>query len=260
MNDHIRAQSTTVGVQQEYTPLLVTLPGATDPVDVYTDEGFRLLSEVWTKAGWQRKLSYELTWLGVPIIQIPEDILMMQELLHRIRPAIVVETGIAHGGSAIFYASMLELLRHGRVIAVDIEVRQYNRLAIRSHPLSDRITILEGSSTDSTTFAQVQEHCQGASPVIVALDSYHSREHVLREMELYSSLVTPGSYLVVFDTVMDLVSDAPNGDTSWVNDGAGTAVREFLAIHPEFEADSYYNRLNATYCKGGFLRRTRSLI
>jgi cephalosporin hydroxylase len=235
--------------------LLATLPGCAGPVDVYSDDGFRLLSQLWTKAGWQRKLSYELTWLGVPIIQIPEDILMMQELLYKVRPRVVVETGVAHGGSAIFYASMLELIGRGRVVGVDIEIRKYNRLAIQSHPMSDRITLVEGSSVEPAIVRQVQNAIAGDEPVLVTLDSSHTRDHVRRELELYSPFVAPGSYVVVFDTVMDLVSDTPSGQPDWRETGAGAAVREFLRDHPEFEVDPYYTRLGATYMEGGVLRR-----
>ena len=235
--------------------LLVALPGVANPVDVYTSEGFRELTRLWVKAGWQRKLSYELTWLGVPIIQLAEDILMMQELLYKIRPAVVVETGVAHGGSTILYASILEMLGRGRVIGIDVEIRKYNRLAIQAHPMSSRITLLEGSSTDESTFWHTQELIAGEEPVLVALDSNHSRDHVLRELELYSRLVSPGSYVVVFDTVMDLVADTPNGQSDWNLTGAGAGLRAFLEAHPEFQPDRYYNRLGATYCENGFLRR-----
>ena len=235
--------------------LTATLPGHAEPVDVYSDAGFRLLTQLWVKAGWQRKLSYDVTWLGVPIIQIPEDIVMMQELLYKVRPRVVVETGVAHGGSAILYASILRLLGQGRVIGVDVEIRKYNRLAIHSHPLSDSIELIEGSSIDPAVLGSVRALVRDEQPVLVALDSNHTREHVRQELEMYSTLVGPASYVVVFDTVMDLVADAPNGQPEWPRTGAGAAVREFLHDHPEFEVDPYYNRLGATYCEGGFLRR-----
>src|SRR5207253_10516402 len=140
---------------------------------------------------------YKPTLLGDPNIQLAEYILKMQELLNKIRPAIVIETGVAHGDSGIIYASILELLGRGHVIGVDVEIRKYNRLAIQAHPMSNRITLVEGSSINSATFAQVNELVAGAEPVVVTLDSNHSRDHVLRELELYGRLVSPGSYLVV---------------------------------------------------------------
>ena len=235
--------------------LLVSLPGRAEPVDVYGDEGFAALTDLWVKAGWQRRLSYEPTWLGVPIIQLPEDIVMMQELLYKVRPAVVVETGVAHGGSAILYASILRLLGRGEVIGVDVEIRKYNRLAIQSHPMSDRIGLIEGSSIDPAVVEQVRSRIDGRDPILVALDSNHTRAHVLAEMELYGPLVSPGSYMVIFDTVMDLVADAPSGKPEWGEEGAGAAVREFLRGPPEFEIDPYYNRLAASHCRDGFLRR-----
>ena len=122
----------------------VQLPDDEREVDIYSEEGFRIVSDLWTRSGWLRNISYEVTWLGIPIIQLPEDLVMLQELLHKVRPDVVVETGTAHGGMAVFYASVLELLRQLRVISVDVELRQYNRLAIQAHPLSHRIHLVEG--------------------------------------------------------------------------------------------------------------------
>lgn len=225
-------------------------------LDVYTPEGFLALAELWTRAGWQQKFSYEVTWLGIPIIQLPEDILMIQELIWKVRPDVVVESGVAHGGALILYASLLELLGRGRVIGVDIEIRKYNRLAIESHPMSKRITLIEGSSTDESTVAQVRTAIRPDDRVLVLLDSNHSRDHVRSELELYGPLVSPGSYIVVFDTVMTMVHDAPNGQPSWVTDNPQAAIEDFLQAHPEFTRDATYERLHVTYCRGGYLRRS----
>jgi len=223
--------------------------------DIYTEEGFKALAELWTRSGWERKLSYEVTWLGIPIIQLPEDILILQELVWKLAPDVVIESGVAHGGALILYASILEMLRRGRVIGVDVEIRKYNRLAIESHPLSDRITLIEGSSTDPEIVEQVRSLIAPGDRVMVLLDSDHSAAHVSRELELYAPLVSPGSYLVVFDSVMSLVSDAPRGRPDWASDNPITAVDAFLTGHPEFSADPAYERLAVTYCRGGFLRR-----
>ena len=233
----------------------VVIDGQTVEVDIYSEEGFAILSNLWTRSGWQRKMSYELTWFGIPIIQLPEDILMMHELIHKTRPDVIVETGTAHGGTAIFYASMLELLGRGEVISIDVEIRKYNRLAIQSHPMSKRITLIEGSSTADDTIEQVSQLVQPHSSVLVALDSNHTYAHVREELEKYAAFVTPGNYLVVFDGVMEMLTDAPNGSPEWVQDSAGVAVRDFLAEHPEFEVDPYYNRLEVTYCPAGFLKK-----
>ena len=225
-------------------------------IDIYSPEGFQVVANLWTRANWQRKLSYEVTWLGIPIIQLPEDILMVQELVWKNRPDVVVESGVAHGGALILYASLMELLGRGRVIGVDIEIRKYNRLAIESHPASKRVTLIEGSSTDQSTLEAVRARIQPNESVMVMLDSNHTRDHVRRELELYAPLVGPGGYIVVFDEVMPMVADAPNGKPTWDLDNPLEAVRGFLETHPDFEVDSSYERMATTYCHSGFLRRT----
>jgi cephalosporin hydroxylase len=224
-------------------------------VDAYSEEGAAILANLWTRAGWQQKISYEATWMGIPIIQLPEDILVLQELIWRTRPTVIVECGVAHGGALIFYASMLELLGCGRAIGVDIEIRPQNRLAIETHAMSGRVTLIEANSADAATGVQVGELVETSDQVMVMLDSKHTRAHVGAELELYSKFVTPGCYLVVFDGVMSLVHDAPNGQVTWSEDNPLTAVDEFLQHHPEFERDRSAERLGATYCTGGFLRR-----
>lgn len=224
-------------------------------VDIYTPEGFAVVADLFIRSGWQRKLSYEVTWLGIPIIQLPEDILMVQELIWKIRPDVIIESGVAHGGALVLYASILELLGRGRVIGLDIEIRKYNRLAIESHPMARRIDLVEGSSTDAATVEAVRRIISPGQRTMVMLDSNHTRAHVRQELELYGPMVTPGSYLVVFDEVMPMVADAPNGQPGWNRDNPLEAVHEFLAEHPEFEIDRSYERLAATYCRSGFLRR-----
>jgi cephalosporin hydroxylase len=224
-------------------------------LDIYSKEGFAALTQLWVKSGWQRKISYEITWMGIPIIQLPEDILMMQELIWKIKPDIIVETGTAHGGTAILYASILELLGKGRVISIDIEIRKYNRLAIQAHTMSKRITLIEGGSTDNTVLAQVRQLIRPQDIVLVMLDSNHTYAHVRQELEKYWPLVTQGGYIVTFDGVMEMLTDAPDGKPEWATDNPAAAVRDFLAKHQEFEVDIHYNRLSVTYCPGGFLRR-----
>lgn len=233
----------------------IRTPDGEREVDAYSEEGFQILSELWTRSGWQNKFSYELTWLGIPIIQLPEDILIMQELLWKTRPDVVVECGVAHGGALVLYASILELLGKGHVVGVDVEIRKYNRLAIESHALSHRITLVEGDSLADDTFAAVTDQIRPGDKVLVALDSLHTRAHVAAELERYGPLVTPSSYVVVFDGVMSLVADAPNAGPNWDEDNPLEAVRDFLRTHDEFEVDPLYERLGVTYCQSGFLRR-----
>ena len=236
---------------------VITIRTADGPrdIDIYTPEGFAVVADLFTRSGWQNKLSYEVTWLGIPIIQLPEDILMVQELIWKVRPDVVIESGVAHGGALILYASILELIGRGKVIGIDIEIRKYNRLAIESHPMARRISLIEQSSVDPATLDAVRAMVAPGQRTMVMLDSNHTRDHVREELELYAPLVSPGSYLVVFDEVMTMVSDAPNGKPEWDRDNPDSAVRDFLAAHPEFVVDRTYERLATTYCRNGFLRR-----
>lgn len=203
------------------------------------------------------RYSYNFTWLGRPIIQFPQDILAMQEIIWRVKPDLIIETGIAHGGSLVFYASMLELLGgDGRVIGIDIEVRSHNRAAIESHPMFKRITMIEGSSTDEAVVEQVRELARGKQSVLVCLDSNHTHAHVLRELQLYAPLVTKGSYLVVFDTIIE---DMPAGYFSgrpWdKGNNPKTAVWEFLKTTDRFEIDrDIPNKLLITVAPDGYLK------
>jgi cephalosporin hydroxylase len=241
---------------QDLKPTIeVTGPDGRREVDIYAPEGHALLSNLWTRSGWQQKDSYEVTWLGIPIIQMPEDILMMQELIWKSRPDVIIECGVAHGGAAILYSSILELLGKGQVIGIDVEIRKYNRLAIQSHPMSKRLTLLEGSSVDPQMVQQVRRLIRPGDRVMVALDSNHSAAHVFKELSSYADMVTSGNYLVVFDGVMQVLTDAPGGSPSWETDNPWRAVQQFLAVRNDFEVDPYYNRLRVTYCPGGFLRR-----
>jgi cephalosporin hydroxylase len=235
--------------------ITVYTPEGPHEIDIYTDEGFAVLSQLWTRSGWQHKFTYELTWMGIPIIQLPEDVLMMQELVWRVRPDVIIESGVAHGGSLVLYASLLDAIGKGGVVGVDIEIRKYNRLAIEAHPMSRRITLIEGDSVADSTFETVLTHIPPGASVMVALDSKHTRSHVEAELERYAPLVTPDSYCVVFDTVMALVSDAPNAGEGWSRDNPLEAINTFLAAHRDFEVDPSLTRLYVTYCHGGFLRR-----
>ncbi|MDQ7832271.1 MAG: cephalosporin hydroxylase family protein [Desulfovibrionaceae bacterium] len=217
--------------------------------------------------------SYNFSWLSRPIIQYPQDMAAMQEIIWAVRPDLILETGIAHGGSLIFSASMLALLdlceaieagrtmdprqSSRRVIGLDIDIRAHNRAAIEAHPMASRITMIEGSSVAPEVVAKVRAAAAGHSRVMVCLDSMHTQAHVLAELEAYAPLVTPGSYCVVFDTV---VEDMPPGsfpDRPWdKGDNPKTAVWEFLKAHPEFAVDrAIQDKLLLTVAPDGFLRR-----
>src|SRR3954469_16166123 len=149
----------------------VSTPEGEREVDIYSEDGYRGLSQLWTRSNWQNRLSYEVAWMGIPIIQLPEDMVAMQELIWKIRPDVIVESGVAHGGALVLYASILELLGRGRVIGVDVEIRKYNRLAIEAHPLSHRIELIEGDSLADATFDAVRSRIRPGERVLVALDS-----------------------------------------------------------------------------------------
>jgi cephalosporin hydroxylase len=201
--------------------------------------------------------SYNFSWLGRPIIQYPQDLMALQEIIWQAKPDLVVETGIAHGGSLIFSASMLELLGgSGQVLGIDVDIRPHNRVAIENHPLARRISMIAGSSTDEAVVAQVRARATGKKSVLVILDSNHTHEHVLKELQLYSPLVTPGSYLVVLDTV---VEDMPKDffpDRPWgPGNNPKTAVREFLRANRRFVVDEEMERkLLLTTAPSGYLR------
>ncbi len=224
-------------------------------IDIYTKEGLDVLALLWTKASTHHRLMYEPTWLGMPIIQLSEDIVVMQELIWKLQPDVIVETGVAHGGSAVFYASMLQLLGKGKVVAVDVDIRKHNEVAIKSHFLSSRINLIQGSSVDASVLAQVRAHIKPADKVLVTLDSNHSKAHVARELELYGELVTPGSYMVAMDGAQAWVSDIPNGKPEWKDDNPLVAIEDFVARDKRYVIDEYYTRLKVTASPKGFLRR-----
>ncbi|MSU62674.1 MAG: cephalosporin hydroxylase [Pedosphaera sp.] len=201
--------------------------------------------------------SYNFKWLGRPIIQYPQDIMAMQEIIWQVKPRLIIETGIAHGGSLIFSSSMLELLgSDGQVLGIDLDIRPHNRVEIEKHPMAKRITMLEGSSISDSILEQVREFARGKNPVLVALDSNHTHEHVLQELELYAPLVTKGSYLVVFDTVIEDMPDELLGSRPWrKGNSPKTAVHEFLRTTDRFVMDKELeNKLLLTVAPDGYLK------
>ena len=211
------------------------------------------------------RYSYNFSWLGRPIIQYPQDIVAMQELIWAVQPDLIVETGIAHGGSLIFSASMLELNAScggpadARVVGVDIDIRAHNRAAIEAHPLARRITMLQGSSVAPEIVAEVQRLAASRKRVLVALDSNHTHAHVLAELEAYAPLTSVGSYCVVFDTVIDDMPASMFPDRPWgPGDNPKTALFEYLKRHPEFEIrKDIDHKLMITVAPDGYLKRVR---
>lgn len=237
------------------------------------DSSLRRLTNEWMISVQPHKYSYHFEWQGRPIIQYPQDIVAMQELIWSVKPDLIIETGIAHGGSLVFYASMLALLDMSeaiisdtvlnprepkrKVLGLDIDIRAHNRSAIEDHPMSSRIQMIQGSSIAPDIIAQVKEVAQGYNRILVCLDSNHTHSHVLAELEAYAQLTSVGSYCVVFDTVIeDMPADMfPNRPWSPGNNPK-TAVREYLKTHPEFEIDkSIQHKLLITVAPDGYLKR-----
>jgi cephalosporin hydroxylase len=231
---------------------------------LFSKRSFQLISELWIKTGWAQRYSYTFTWLGRPIIQLPEDVLRIQEVIYRVKPDIIIETGIARGGSLIFYASLLELLGKGIVIGIDIEIRPHNRSAIESHPMASRVAMIEGSSTDPDIVKRVAQRVTSDDRVLVILDSNHTRKHVLDELRAYAPLVSTGSYAVATDGIMNQLTDVPGGNPSWGQDNPEKAARDFVAESDDFvieEPDFLFreSELNEriSYWPGAFVKRVR---
>jgi cephalosporin hydroxylase len=228
------------------------------------DKDAQALSRIWSRITDQYKYDYNFEWLGRPIIQYPQDIIAMQEIIFEVKPDLIIETGIAHGGSLIFYASMLELVAacggpDGTVLGIDIDIRAHNRKAIEEHPMFKRITMIEGSSIAPEIIAQVHEKAKDKKRIMVVLDSNHTHEHVLAELNAYAPLTSVGSYCVVFDTIVEDMPPDSFPDRPW---GRGnnpkTAVREYLKNHSEFEIDkSIEHKLLITVAPDGYLKRIK---
>ena len=202
---------------------------------LYSKESFEEISRQWVRIGWNEKYQYSFSWMGRPIIQLPEDMIRMQEVIWEVKPDVIIETGVAHGGSLIYYSSLCKAMDKGRVIGIDIEIRPHNREAIESHPLFDRIDLIEGSSTAPEIISQVKAMIKPDDIVLVILDSDHSKQHVLDELNAYHDLVTPQSYIVATDGIMIDLNDVPRGVPSWDKDNPVYSVNEFIKHHPEYE-------------------------
>lgn len=230
--------------------------------DLFSGESFASIARLWVDVGWVRRYSYAFSWMGRPIIQLPDDMVRVQEAIYATKPDVIIETGVAHGGSLIYYASLFQAMGHGRVIGIDIDIRPHNRAAIESHPMFPRIGLIEGSSVDPATVARVRAQIKPGERIMVILDSDHSRDHVAAELAAYADLVTPGCFLLVQDGVMEHVAGMPrtNGDWSWNN--PKDAISRFLATSPHFESvalarpfDESQNVPDCTHHPGGWLRR-----
>jgi cephalosporin hydroxylase len=232
------------------------------PLD--SPEGFHLASKAWLRAGWDNKYVYSFTWLGRPVIQLPEDLIRIQEVIYRLRPDVIIETGVAHGGSLVFYASLCKMMDYGKVIGVDIEIRSHNRQATESHSLNSYITLIEGSSIDPQIVAKVKSLLQPGQTVLVMLDSCHAKEHVMAELSAYAPLVSVDSYIVAADGIMEQMVNAPRSQVDWSWNNPKQAAKDFIRNNPDFiieEPSFLFNEGSVdrwvTYWPSAFVKRIR---
>lgn len=230
------------------------------PMD--SPEAFDAVAAAYLRCGWDNKYVYSFTWLGRPIIQIPDDAFRLQELIYSVKPDVIVETGVAHGGSTIFYASLCKLIGKGRVIAIELDLRAHNRSALDADPLRPLISLIDGSSTDSATIDKVRALINPGETVLVLLDSLHTREHVLQELSAYAPLVTLGSYIVAMDGIMRNLVGAPRSSPDWERNNPAAASREFALGRRDFELveppipfNEGRVKTRVTYCPDAFLKR-----
>jgi cephalosporin hydroxylase len=241
--------------------------GGTHDYELNSPEAFHAISQAWLRSGWQNKHVYTFTWMGRPVIQLPEDLLRIQEVLYRLQPDVIVETGIAHGGSLVFYASLCKAMGKGRVIGADIEIRPQNRAELENHELFGYMQLIEGDSISPDVVEQFKSQIRSDETVFVMLDGKHTQQHVREELELYSPLVTVGSYIVAADGIMQNLAglkryqdDRTNDDWQWNNPQA--AARDFVADNPDFVIETPELVFNEspltepiTYCENGWIKR-----
>ncbi len=237
------------------------------------DKDVQALSRIWSRETNQHNYTYNFSWLGRPIIQYPQDMVAMQELIWKVKPDLIIETGIAHGGSLIMNASLLAMLDYceaiengemldptkpkRRVLGIDIDIRAHNRKAIEEHPMANRIDMIQGSSIAQDIISQVHEYSKNYKKILISLDSNHTHEHVLAELEAYASLTSKDSYCIVFDTLIEDMPVDMFASRPWKpSDNPKTAVWEYLKTHPEFEIDkNIQNKLLITVAPDGYLLR-----
>jgi cephalosporin hydroxylase len=207
-------------------------------------EGFAAASRAWLRAGWDAKHAYSFTWMGRPVIQLPEDLVRLQELIYAEKPDLMVETGVAHGGTAVFFASLFEAMGAGRVISIDVDIRAHNRAAIEDHPLAHRVELIEGSSTSPDVLDAVAGRVGGQDKVMVVLDSDHSRDHVLDELRAYSRFIGVGGRIIVADGIIQDLAGAPRSAPDWRWNNPQAAARAFVSEDDRFVIDEPEWRFN----------------
>jgi len=250
-------------ISEENNTVTLTKDGHSSEFDIGSPEAFREISKAYLRSGWDNKYVYSFSWLGRPIIQLPDDILRIQEVIYRVKPDVLVEIGIAHGGSLIFLASLCHAIGKGKVIGVDIEIRTNNRKAIEDHKLFNYITLIEGDSISKETFDQVNTFIKEDKSVMVFLDGCHTKHHVLKELTMYSKLITKDSYIVSMDGIMRDLVGAPRADDDWHWNNPSNAALEFVENHSNYvleEPEAPFNEgsikeRTPTYWPNAFIKR-----
>jgi len=244
--------------------LSVLVNGDAKTIPLGTKEAFDIVGKIWLRAGWDVKYLYSFTWLGRPILQLPDDLVRLQEIVWSIEPDLIIETGVAHAGSLVFFASLLHVRGRGLVVGVEKGLMDSTRAAVKSHPLSKYMSIIEGSSTDATIVKKIEKVVERHSKVLVFLDSNHSYQHVLDELNIYSKFVSEGSWIIACDGIIGEFKGAPRVPVDAENNNATEAAKEFLRLNPEFELldpPLIFNEsaitCSPTYWRGGFLRKRR---
>ncbi len=253
-----------IRIDEREAVVIVEGPDGTERYPFGSPEAFHIVSGAWLRVGWDTKYVYGFSWLGRPIIQLPEDMLRIQEVIYRVRPDVIIETGIAHGGSLVFYASLCHATGKGRVIGVDVEIRPHNRQAIEAHELSRYITLVEGNSIDSETVGKVARQLSAEDRGLVLLDANHSRDFVLGELRAYSEFVGPDSYIVACDGIMGSLVGAPRAQEDWGWNNPAEAAKAFLEEtdrfvleEPPFPFNEGLIHERVTYWPNAFLRRVK---
>ncbi len=229
-------------------------------------KAFELISNLWLRSGWDAKYVYSFTWLGRPIIQLPDDLIRIQEIIFQVKPTVIVETGIAHGGGLIFYSSIMSnIMKKFKVIGVDIDIRKHNKKAIKAHPMYKNIKMYQGSSIDEKIFAKVKKNISKKDKVLVILDSNHSSDHVLSELNLYSKLVSRNSYIVACDGIQKAMYKAARAKPDWYTNNPITAIKNFLKKNKKFKIseknfvfnESKLDKNYATYWPNAYIKKIR---
>ncbi len=227
-------------------------------------EAFSIISKLWLRAGWDSKYVYSFTWMGRPVIQLPEDLIRIQEVIYRVKPDVIIETGIAHGGTLVFYASLCKAMGQGRVIGIDIEIRPHNKKAIEEHELFNYITLVEGNSVEEGIVNSVKRMVKPDERGLVILDSDHSKQHVLAELNAYSGLIAIDSYIVAEDGIMGTLVGAPRSNDDWAWNNPKAAAEDFVKDHgnfimeePKFQFNEGLISERVTYWPGAFLKRIK---